>query len=263
VPDGPAAAVCSLKAAYARKVVLQDVTTSVERGEIHVVLGGSGCGKSTLLRHMIGLETPAAGTVRLLGRELAGLDEPQRTALLRRIGVLFQSGGLFNSMSVAENVAFPLREHTDLPEDVIEAIVEQKLGLVGLDHALHLLPGQLSGGMKKRAGLARALALEPELLFLDEPSAGLDPIAAAGLDELMIELRDKLGVTLCVVTHELASIERIADRVTFLASGRVLDRGPLEQVRESEHPEIADFFRRKRAAPARAAPGRLRWKVVP
>jgi phospholipid/cholesterol/gamma-HCH transport system ATP-binding protein len=252
----------SLRAVYGERVVLEGVDVEARRGEIHVVLGGSGCGKSTLMRHMIGLAEPASGSVRLLGSELGGLDEDARRGLLRRIGVLFQGGGLFHSMSVGDNVAFPLREHTELPEEVIEALVRQKLALVGLTDASRLLPAELSGGMKKRAGLARALALEPELLFFDEPSAGLDPVTSAALDELMVELRDRLGVTLVVVTHELASIDRIADRVTFLAHGKALASGPLAELRQSELPEVADFFGRSTAR-NEAAEGPWPWTIVP
>ena len=250
-----------LRAAYGNTVVLHDVSTSVRRGEIHVVLGGSGCGKSTLLRHMLGLEKPVAGMVRLLGQTLTDLDDAGRTSRLRRVGVLFQSGGLFHSMSVADNVAFPLREHTTLPEELIDLIVEQKLGFVGLAHAKALLPGELSGGMKKRAGLARALALEPELLFFDEPSAGLDPVTSSALDDLMVELRDKLGVTLVVVTHELASIDRVADRVTFLAHGQVLGSGTIPELRALGNAEISNFFRRS-GGDATEGGGGPRWKVV-
>lgn len=235
----------NLKVTFGQKTVLRDVSLSVHPGEIHVILGGSGCGKSTLLRHLIGLREPQGGTVELLGQNLYGGNLNERSQLLRRIGVLFQSGGLFNSLTVRQNVAFPLQEHTDYSREVIERLVLQKVRLVGMEHALDLLPSEISGGMKKRAGLARALALEPELLFFDEPSAGLDPIASSSLDELMVSLRDKMGMTLVVVTHELPSIERIADRVTFLEGGFVLATGPLQEVQKLDHPRVQDFFERR------------------
>jgi phospholipid/cholesterol/gamma-HCH transport system ATP-binding protein len=216
-----------------------------------VVLGGSGCGKSTLLKHCIGLVRPAGGTVRLLGADLDALEGSERTALLTRIGVLFQNGALLGSLTIGENVALPLREHTNLPEDVILEMVRLKLALVEMSHAERLLPSELSGGMRKRAALARAMALDPELLFCDEPSAGLDPLTSAELDELLLRLRDRFGMAVVVVTHELASIERIADKVLFLSQGKVLADGTLAEVRASDQPEIRAFFGRLAAGEMR------------
>ena len=233
-----------LVARYGERTILDGVDLTVRRGEIRVVLGGSGSGKSTLLKHCIGLLTPAAGRVEVLGEPLLGLEGPERVALLRRIGVLFQYGALLGSITVRENVALPLREHTDLPEDVIRELVSLKLAVVELSHAENLLPSELSGGMRKRAALARAMALDPDLLFCDEPSAGLDPLTSAELDELILRLRDRFGMAIVVVTHELMSIERIADRAIMLSSGKALADGTLAEVKGGDHPEIRAFFQR-------------------
>ena len=233
-----------LVARYGERTILNGVDLQVARGEIRVVLGGSGSGKSTLLKHCIGLLDPAAGTVEVLGQPLHGLEGPERVALLRRMGVLFQSGALLGSVSVRENVALPLREHTDLPESVIRELVSLKLGVVEMTHAENLLPGELSGGMKKRAGLARSMALDPDILFCDEPSAGLDPLTSAELDELILRMRDRFGMAIVVVTHELHSIERIADKALMLSSGKIVADGPLAEVKSSDHPEIRAFFQR-------------------
>lgn len=233
-----------LVARYGERTILDGVDLTVRAGEVRVVLGGSGCGKSTLLKHCIGLATPAAGTVTLLGEELATLEGRAREQLLTKIGVLFQYGALLGSLTIAENVALPLREHTALPEDVIAELVRLKLALVELSHAEHLLPSELSGGMKKRAALARAMALDPELLFCDEPSAGLDPLTSAELDELILRLRDRFGMGIVVVTHELASIEKICDRAVMLSAGKVLAEGTLDEVKATRNPEIHAFFER-------------------
>jgi phospholipid/cholesterol/gamma-HCH transport system ATP-binding protein len=233
-----------LVARYGERTILDGVDLTVRRGEIRVVLGGSGSGKSTLLKHCVGLLTPSAGRVEVLGEPLLGLEGPERVALLRRIGVLFQYGALLGSITVRENVALPLREHTDLPEDVIRELVSLKLAVVELSHAENLLPSELSGGMRKRAALARAMALDPDLLFCDEPSAGLDPLTSAELDELILRLRDRFGMAIVVVTHELMSIERIADRAIMLSSGKALADGTLAEVKGGDHPEIRAFFQR-------------------
>ncbi len=233
-----------LVAAYGERTILDGVDLSVARGEIRAILGGSGSGKSTLLKHCVGLLAPVRGRVRVLGQPLHDLDGPERTRLLRRIGVLFQNGALLGSLSVGDNVALPLREHTDLPEPVIREIVGLKLAGVEMSHAENLLPGELSGGMRKRAALARAMALDPELLFCDEPSAGLDPLTSAELDELILRLRDRFGMAIVVVTHELMSIDRIADRATMLSGGKVIADGTLAEVKRSDQPEIRAFFRR-------------------
>jgi len=202
--------------------VLDDVSLDVRRGEAFVIMGPSGCGKSTLLRTMVGTLPPTGGRVELLGEEVTALGEDELDRLRLRFGILFQSGALFNSMTVADNVALPLREHTTLDENTIEIIVKLKLELVNLREAADRMPAEISGGMKKRAGLARAIALDPELLFYDEPSAGLDPVTAAEIDQLIADLTGKLGVTSVVVTHDMDSAFRIADRMLMLDRGRVL-----------------------------------------
>jgi phospholipid/cholesterol/gamma-HCH transport system ATP-binding protein len=237
--------VSAMVAKYGDRTVLDGVDLAVVPGEIHVILGGSGCGKSTLLKHAIGLLHPAEGSVKLLGVELQEADEPVKNAVLARIGMLFQAGALLNSLSIHENVALPIRERTNLPEPVIDEMVRMKLGLVSMSHAAGLTPPELSGGMKKRAALARAMATDPEILFCDEPSAGLDPITAAELDALLVNLRDRFRMSIVVVTHELPSIEIIADRVTMLDKGKVIAQGPLAEVRRSPHPVVRAFFDRK------------------
>ena len=207
---------------FGEQVVLSGVNLTVERGETLVVMGGSGSGKSTLLRHMIGSLRPDAGTVRLLGNDLSALDEEGLNEVRKKIGILFQSGALFNSMTVAENVALPLQEHTMLDQNIINIQVKIKLELVGLREHADKYPAQISGGMKKRAGLARALSLDPQVLFYDEPSAGLDPVTSAGIDRLIIDLSKKLGVTSVVVTHEMDSAFAVADRMAMLEHGRML-----------------------------------------
>jgi phospholipid/cholesterol/gamma-HCH transport system ATP-binding protein len=252
-----ALSVQGLVARYGDRTILDGVDLVVARGEIRVVLGGSGSGKSTLLKHCIGLLEPAAGQVTVLGAPLGALEGAARTALLRRIGVLFQYGALLGSITVGANVALPLREHTDLPEAVIAEMVRMKLAAVELGHAENLLPSELSGGMRKRAALARALALDPDLLFCDEPSAGLDPLTSAELDELILRLRDRFGMAIVVVTHELMSIERIADRALMLGTGKVIADGTLAEVKQGQAPEIRAFFGRVAAGELRGAPSAL------
>lgn len=209
-----------LAVGYDGSVILDDLNFSVEPGEIFVVLGGSGCGKSTLLKTLIGLIPPLAGTATVLGENIAETAPTQRKELMRRFGVLYQGGALFGSFSVGENVALPLEEYTDLSKAEIAARVREKLRMVDLAGTEDKMPSELSGGMRKRAGLARAMALEPELLFFDEPSAGLDPITSETLDRLMLKLRDDLGTSMVVVTHELPSVFAIADRVVMVDCGR-------------------------------------------
>jgi phospholipid/cholesterol/gamma-HCH transport system ATP-binding protein len=234
-----------LVARYGERQILSGVTMSVDPKEVHVILGGSGSGKSTLLKHIVGLLRPAAGTVRLLGVDQASADEPQWEAVLARVGLLFQGGALINSITVKENVALPIVERApQLPRAVVEEMVRMKLALVGLERDAQLTPPELSGGMKKRAALARAMALDPEVLFCDEPSAGLDPVTAASLDRLILDLRDRFGMAVVVVTHELMSIETIADRVTMLAGGRVVAQGRLADVRALDEPVVRAFFDR-------------------
>lgn len=236
----------NLVARYGERTVLDGVTLRAMGNEIHVILGGSGCGKSTLLKHMVGLLRPFSGTVQLLGVDQTSADEHEWQAVLRRVGMLFQGGALINSLTVEQNVALPIIEQCpDLPRDVVLEMVRMKLALVDLSHALHATPPELSGGMRKRAALARAMALDPEVLFCDEPSAGLDPITSAGLDRLIMSLRDRFGMAVVVVTHELQSIETIADQVTMLSGGKVLAQGPFSEVQQSSEPEVRAFFDRE------------------
>ncbi|MBK8175198.1 MAG: ATP-binding cassette domain-containing protein [Rhodospirillales bacterium] len=202
--------------AFGSRILQKDLTFHVNRGDIFVIMGGSGCGKSTLLRHLIGLKSPAAGTICYAGESLWDAPPDQQRRILRRCGVLFQNGALWSSMTLAENVALPLREYTRLPENTIRELAALKLALVGLAGFEDYYPSEISGGMQKRAGLARAIALDPEILFFDEPSAGLDPISSRLLDDLIIELRDSMGATIVIVSHELASIFTIANNSVFL-----------------------------------------------
>ena len=232
----------NLTGGYNETVILKDVSFEVYEGEILVILGTSGCGKTTLLKHLIGLLYPFSGKIYLLGHDLLSLPEKKAMILMRKIGVLFQNGALLNSITVADNVAIPYEQHTNLKTDLINQLVRLKLKLVGLPHAAELLPSELSGGMRKRAALARAIALDPPILFADEPAAGLDPVTAASLDRLLLDLRKLLGMTLVVVTHELTSIKRIADRILFLDKGRIAFLGTLEQAMASESEPVKKFF---------------------
>jgi phospholipid/cholesterol/gamma-HCH transport system ATP-binding protein len=215
-PDVPAIEVRGLEMAYGRQVVMRDLDFSVRTGEIFVIMGGSGSGKSTLLKHLIGLRTPAKGRVLFSGEDFAGADEETRARLLRRIGVLFQNGALWSGMTLAENIALPLEQYTPLGAGEIAEVVALKLALVGLRGFEAYYPSEISGGMRKRAALARAIALDPAVLFFDEPSSGLDPITASRLDDLILQLRDSFGTTIVVVSHDLDSIFKIADRAVFL-----------------------------------------------
>jgi phospholipid/cholesterol/gamma-HCH transport system ATP-binding protein len=236
-----------LTMAYGSYVVMRDINAKVKRGSVFVIMGGSGCGKSTLLRHMIGMKQPAAGDVFYDGRSFLGMNDGERQAQLRKFGVLFQSGALWSSMTLAENVALPLGEYTDLSPRDIDEIVRLKLALVGLRGFEDYYPAEISGGMRKRAGLARAMALDPEILFFDEPSAGLDPLSSRNLDDLILELRDSLGATIVVVTHELSSIFAIADDSIFLdAETRSMraQGNPGELLRHSTDPHVRAFLSR-------------------
>jgi phospholipid/cholesterol/gamma-HCH transport system ATP-binding protein len=240
----------TLTAGFADRVLFRDVSFDVRRGEVFVVLGGSGCGKSTLLKLMIGLVPPLGGHVSILGTDVWSTEGASRLALLRRIGVMWQQGALFGSQNLLENVEMPLAEHTPLPPAARAEVARAKLGLVGLSEAASRLPSEVSGGMLKRAGIARALALDPPILFLDEPSAGLDPITSAGLDELIRDLARSLGTTFVVVTHELASILAIGDRCIMLdreAQGMIAEGDPRELRDHSTHPTVRAFFRREAA----------------
>ena len=222
----PVMRVVHLYKRFGERWALEDINLEVFRGETLVVMGVSGCGKSTLLRHMIGSLTPDSGHVEVLGKNLNELDEDELDKVRLRLGILYQSGALFNSMTVGDNVALPLREHTHLDEQTIQIIVRIKLEQVGLGEAIDLMPAELSGGMRKRAGLARAISLDPEILLYDEPSSGLDPVTSAEIIHLMLDLSTKLGVTSMVVTHDMSSAFRIADRLAMLEEGRMIKIGP-------------------------------------
>ncbi|MFP3868800.1 MAG: ABC transporter ATP-binding protein [Desulfobacteraceae bacterium] len=241
----------AITARYGDLTVFEDVSFEVYAGEILVILGSSGCGKSTLLKHMFGLYQPFAGRVLIRGVDVNTEDEAELQKLRRAIGVLFQSGALFGSMTLGENVALPLSEYTDLPSSTIDLIVRMKLGLVNLAGYEELLPSELSGGMKKRAGLARAMALDPTVLFFDEPSAGLDPITSAELDNLIKIINTGMGTTMVIVTHELESIFNIAHRVVVLdksAKGIIAVGDPRELKEHSTDPRVVNFFRRQASA---------------
>lgn len=242
---------------YDETPVLTRVDLSVRRGELLVIAGSSGCGKSTLLKAAIGLLPVWEGRVRLFGEDLATVSEGRLAELRARTGMLFQGGALINSLTISENVALPLQHHSGLPPRVQEELVRMKLALVGLEAHRHKTPPQLSGGMRKRAALARALALDPELLLCDEPSAGLDPVTAAGLDDLLLHLRSALGMTLVVVTHELSSIEVIADRLVIVAGGGVVFDGSLEKAKQSQLPPVRDFLQRRPAEAVALGPSLL------
>ncbi len=230
---------------YGEREILKGISFSIPRGKVTVILGGSGCGKSTLLKHLIRLLIPARGSILINGRDITRMKEEELNEVRKKMGVLFQGSALLNSITVADNVALPLREHTRLKESTIKIMVRMKLDLVGLSGFDNFYPSQLSGGMKKRAALARAMALDPEILFFDEPSAGLDPVTAAGLDQLILKLNQVFRMTIVVVTHELASVFTIADHVVMLDFGEVIFSGTLDALRSSEHPRIRMFLERR------------------
>lgn len=234
-----------LDVGYDGKAVLTNVNVTLPAGKISVILGGSGCGKSTLLRHMLGLQSPISGEIRIGDFNLGRLQGKEPRRLRQRMGVLFQDGALLGSLTLGENVALPLREHTQLGEELIESVVRLKLGLVGLEPYIDYYPSELSGGMRKRAGLARALVLDPAILLCDEPSAGLDPITAADLDSLILELLDSFNMTIVVVTHDLDSLFNIADYVVVLNEGKVAFTGNLSELRKSPDPYIQQFLSRE------------------
>ncbi len=244
----PVIEVRGLHAAFDGRTIFHDVSFDVRPGEIFVILGGSGCGKSTLLKHLIGLIEPTAGQIQVLGQDINALEGAQRQVLLRQLGVMWQSGALFGSQTLAENVMVPLEEHTRLPLAARALVARAKLGLVALSEAAGRLPAEISGGMAKRAGIARAMALDPPLIFLDEPSAGLDPVTSAELDALIMQLSRELGTTFVVVTHELASILAIGDRCIMLdreAQGMIAEGNPRDLRDHSTHPTVRAFFHRE------------------
>ena len=228
--------------AFGNRKILDNISLQIEKGETMVIMGGSGCGKSTLLRMIIGALKPDSGEIFINGRDVTGLNEDEMNEVRKKFGMLFQSSALFNSMNVGENVALPLREHTKLNESIINIMVKMKLELVGLTGFENLKPSEISGGMKKRVGLARAIAMDPEIVFYDEPGAGLDPIVASVIDKLITDLSKKLGITSVVVTHEMDSAFRIADRITMLYQGRILEIGTPEEIKKTSSKVIQQFI---------------------
>jgi phospholipid/cholesterol/gamma-HCH transport system ATP-binding protein len=243
-PSECAISVRDLRVQYDAREVLHGISFEIPAGETFVILGGSGSGKSTLLRTLVGLERPSGGEIKIRGKNYATISEPEREDILKKMGMSFQQGALFGSMTVGENVALPLREHTELDESTIEIVVRLKLDQVGLTGFDNYMPAQLSGGMRKRAAIARALAMDPEILFFDEPSAGLDPIIAAGIDELILKLKKAFRMTIVVVTHELASAFLIADRMILIDKGVIVANGTTAELRASKHPRVRQFLDR-------------------
>lgn len=244
----PIIQVRDLTTGYHGDVILDDISFDIYRGEIFIILGGSGCGKSTLLKHMIGLYQPYQGRILIDGKDIVSAEGNERSQILRKFGVLFQSSALLSSMTLAENIALPLREYTRLPRATIDFLVRVKLNTVGLSGYENYLPAELSGGMKKRVGIARAMALDPEILFFDEPSAGLDPVTSASLDNLILQLNTSLKTTMIVVTHELPSIYAIAHRVIMLdkRSKKIIAEGSPADLRDkSKDPFVRNFFNRQ------------------
>jgi phospholipid/cholesterol/gamma-HCH transport system ATP-binding protein len=245
---------------FDERTILNGLSFDIRRGETFVILGGSGSGKTTLLRVLVGLLRPSAGRIVFDGRDFTEMSEEDRIRARQRMGMCFQGSALFGSQTVGENVAMPLLEHTRLEKSTIDIMVKIKLELVGLSGFENYLPSELSGGMKKRAGLARAMAMDPQVIFFDEPSAGLDPIVAAGLDMLICKMKTTFGLTSVVVTHELPSVEVVADRVCLLHQGKVAAIGPLAEVKKSEHPYVQQFFARR--ANEEAASEQAYWQSI-
>lgn len=249
---GPIISAHGIHNQFGDHVVHEDVNLEVMPGEIIGIVGGSGTGKSVLLRTILGLNKPTGGYVRVFGEELEDLSDEDRSALERRWGVLFQDGALFSSLTVTENIQVPLKEHTHIDKKLMDELAALKIRLVGLAHEAALkLPSELSGGMRKRAGLARALALDPEILFLDEPTAGLDPIGAAAFDILVKQLQQTLGLTVFLVTHDLDTLHAVCDRIAVLADGKVLVVGTMKDMLEFDHPWVQEYFRGPRARAAK------------
>jgi phospholipid/cholesterol/gamma-HCH transport system ATP-binding protein len=234
----------NLRVSYGEREILHGISFDVRKSETLVILGGSGSGKSTLLRTLVGLETPSAGEIWIRGKNTASMTEAEREDTRKKMGMSFQGGALFGSMTVGQNVALPLKEHTRLADSTVDIMLRLKLEQVGLAGYEDYMPSQLSGGMRKRAAVARALAMDPEVLFFDEPSAGLDPIIAAGIDELILELKKAFHMTIIVVTHELASAFLIADRMVLIDKGHIVALGTVQEMRESQHPRVRQFLDR-------------------
>jgi len=243
-PSAPVISARDLRVRYGDREVLHGLAFDIFQGETVVVIGGSGSGKSTLLRTLVGLEKPSAGAVHIKGVDITKASARAMDAIRKKIGLAFQGGALIGSLSVGENIALPLLEHTTLESSTIEVMVRIKLEQVGLSGFENYSPSQLSGGMRKRAAVARALAMDPEILFFDEPSAGLDPITAAGIDDLILNLKKAYSMSMVVVTHELASAFLIADRIILLDRGNIVAMGPVQEVRDSRHPRVRQFLDR-------------------
>ncbi len=240
----PMVSLRDLRVSYGDREILHGISFDVLRGETMVILGGSGSGKSTLLRTLVGLERPSAGEIWIRGKNLADISQDELDEIRKRIGMSFQGSALFGSMTVGENVALPLREHTKLEDSTIEIMLRLKLEQVGLAGFEYYMPSQLSGGMMKRAAVARAMAMDPEILFFDEPSAGLDPIIAAGIDQLILEMKKAFRMTIVVVTHELASAFLIADRMVLIDKGNIVAIGTTDEMRNSKQPRVRQFLDR-------------------
>jgi len=242
-PKSPyALEVRNLNRSFGTRKIMQDISFQLKHGEILVIMGGSGCGKSTLLRHIIGSLKPDSGEIYIHGTEITKLDDDGMSKIRKRFGMLFQTGALFNSLTVGENVALPILESSDVAPNIAELVVRLKLELVGLTGFEHLKPAQISGGMKKRVGMARALALDPDLLFCDEPTAGLDPVMTSVIDTLTVDLTKKLGLTAVVVTHDMTSAFRIATKMIYLSEGRILASGTPDDIRNNPNPYLQQFI---------------------
>jgi phospholipid/cholesterol/gamma-HCH transport system ATP-binding protein len=232
----------NLSVAFEEREVLTDVSFTVQPGQITVILGGSGSGKTTILKHLLNLYTSPANTTYVFEKDVAGLSEEEQTEFYLNMGVFYQNGALINSLTVIENVALPLEQHTNLPGNIIKEMALMKLGLVNLKDAAYLYPAQLSGGMLKRAALARAIIMDPPLLFCDEPGAGLDPVSLASLDHLILDLKEQLGMTIVMVTHEVSSILRVADKIIFLEDGKIIFEGAKKEALKSDIAAVKEFF---------------------
>ncbi len=252
--EPPLISVQDVKVRYGDREVLKGINLDIYAGDTMVILGGSGSGKTTLLRNIMALNRPDSGHIYFKGLDITTCSDSELTGMRKVMGVSFQSAAMFNSMTVGENVALPLREHTKLAESTIRLMTQMKLGQVGLAGVEDLLPSQLSGGMRKRASVARALAMDPEVLVFDEPSAGLDPIIAAGIDELILDLKEAFKMTIVIVTHEMTSAFLIADRMCMLYKGEIIVEGSVEEIKSSQHPRVRQFLERRADEPDNDGP---------